>query len=80
MKYPGPEAYHFPAGPSHTSPCMDPYFRSTAYQSKKEQWKCEAGITAGTAIPIDHDHDEKSDDEDNETEKLKGVKFDFACR
>lgn len=26
-KYPGPEAYHFPSGPSHNSPCMDEYWR-----------------------------------------------------
>ena len=28
MKYPGPEAYHFPSGPSHNSPCMDQYWRA----------------------------------------------------
>lgn len=79
MKYPGKEAYHFPAGPSHTSPCMDPYFRSPEYQAKKGKWRREAGITAGITILMDHDREEKPDDEDNETERLKGVKFDFAC-
>jgi hypothetical protein len=28
MKYPGQEAYHFPSGPSHNSPCMDQYWRA----------------------------------------------------
>lgn len=28
MTYPGKEAYHFPSGKSHTSPCMDPYWRA----------------------------------------------------
>lgn len=28
MSYPGPEAYHFPSGPSHNSPCMDQYWRA----------------------------------------------------
>jgi len=28
MTYPGKESYHFPAGPSHTSPCQDPYWRA----------------------------------------------------
>lgn len=28
MKYPGKEAYHFPTGITHTSPCMDIYWRS----------------------------------------------------
>lgn len=28
MPYPGPEAYHFPSGPSHNSPCMDQYWRA----------------------------------------------------
>lgn len=69
MKYLGPEAYHFPAGPSHTSPCMDPYFRSPAYQVKKEQWKREAGIITGTAIPTDYDHDEKPDYETEESDE-----------
>jgi hypothetical protein len=27
MKYPGKEAYHFPVGPSHLSPCMDSFWR-----------------------------------------------------
>ncbi|AKB81138.1 hypothetical protein MSBR3_0560 [Methanosarcina barkeri 3] len=70
MKYPGKEAYHFPVGPSHTSPCMDPYFRSPEYQAKKERWLLETGITAGITILIDHDRDEKTGDEDNETEKI----------
>lgn len=72
MKYPGKEAYHFPVGPSHTSPCMNPYFRSPEYQAKKERWLLEAGITAGITILIDHDRDEKPDDEDNETEQIRG--------
>lgn len=37
-------AYHFPPGQSHESPCMDPYFRSAEYQSKREQWMRDAGI------------------------------------
>lgn len=69
MKYPGPEAYHFPAGLSHISPCMSQYFRSPEYQAKKEQWMREAGITAGAAIPTDHDYDEKPEEEDNEPEE-----------
>lgn len=27
MSYPGPESYHFPTGPSHTSPCMSSFWR-----------------------------------------------------
>ena len=66
MKYPGKEAYHFPAGSSHTSPCMSPYFRSKEYQAKKAQWFREAGITAGAAIPREQDHEEKPDEEETE--------------
>ncbi len=66
MKYPGKEAYHFPAGTSHTSPCMDPYFSSPKYQAKKEKWKREAD-TLKKATLIDRDHDEKPD-EPGETE------------
>jgi len=44
IAYPGPEAYHFPAGVSHESPCMSSYFRSKEYQEKKEGWMREAGI------------------------------------
>jgi len=28
MEYPGTEAYHFPAGIKHESPCMSSYWRS----------------------------------------------------
>lgn len=28
MKYPGKDAYHFPVGPSHLSPCMDSFWRN----------------------------------------------------
>lgn len=28
MTYPGKEAYHFPSGVSHTSPCMSSFWRS----------------------------------------------------
>lgn len=44
MNYPGIEAYHFPVGDSHESPCMDLYFRSKEYQEKKEGWMRDAGI------------------------------------
>lgn len=40
-------AYHFPAGPSHESPCMDPYFSSPEYLAKREQWMRDAGILQG---------------------------------
>jgi len=69
MNYPGKEAYTFPHGPSHTSPCMDPYFRSPEYQAKKERWLREAEIIAGITIPIDRDRDEKPDDETEEDEE-----------
>lgn len=50
ITYPGPEAYHFPAGFSHESPCMSPYFRSNEYLSQKEQWMKDAGIFNKTII------------------------------
>mgnify|MGYP000967464408 CR=1 FL=1 len=28
MTYPGPDAYHFPSGTSHTSPCMSSFWRA----------------------------------------------------
>lgn len=35
IQFPGPEGYHFPAGPSHNSPCMDPYWRSQPIRQGK---------------------------------------------
>lgn len=28
MKYPGKDAYHFPTGPKHESPCMSSFWRA----------------------------------------------------
>lgn len=54
MKYPGPEAYHFPAGPSHISPCMSDHWRSIPIrQGTKRQ---------------DPEHDEKPEEEEEESE------------
>mgnify|MGYP007017321270 CR=1 FL=1 len=50
IAYPGPEAYHFPVGVSHESPCMSSYFRSKEYLSQKEQWMKDAGIFNKTII------------------------------
>lgn len=35
MKYPEFKAYHLPAGPSHESPCMDPFWRSQPIRQGK---------------------------------------------
>ena len=35
IKHPCPEAYNFPAGPSHESPCMSPYWRSQPIRQGK---------------------------------------------
>lgn len=39
MEYPGPEAYHFPEGPKHESPCMSSYWRRIPIRQgiKKEE-------------------------------------------
>jgi len=37
MKYPGKEAYHFPEGSSHESPCMSPYWRSQPIRQGKKR-------------------------------------------
>jgi hypothetical protein len=66
MKYPGKEAYYFPTGPSNLSPCIDPYFRSSEYQAKKEQWMHETGITAGSTTRRDYEHEEKPDESEEE--------------
>jgi hypothetical protein len=48
MKYPGKEAYHFPTGHSHTSPCMSSYWRAKPiHQGKKI---------------LDTEHDEKPEE------------------
>lgn len=50
MKYPGPEAYHFPTGPSHISPSMSEYWRSIPIrQGSKRQ---------------DPEHDENPEEEE----------------
>jgi hypothetical protein len=36
MNYPGKEAYTFPHGPSHTSPCMSLYWREKAALREQE--------------------------------------------
>ncbi|AKB37379.1 hypothetical protein MSSAC_2789 [Methanosarcina siciliae C2J] len=40
MKYPEFKAYHFPSGPVHNSPCMDPYWRSLPIREGKvrDEW------------------------------------------
>jgi hypothetical protein len=37
MTYPGPEAYHFPAGTKHESPCMSEYWRSQPIRQGKKK-------------------------------------------
>jgi len=52
MKYPGKEAYHFSAGPSHLSPCMSSYWHSIPIRQGKK-------IT-------DTEHDEKPEETEDE--------------
>lgn len=51
MKYPGKEAYHFPAGSSHTSPCTSPYFRSPEYREKKPNGSGKQGSQQAQQFP-----------------------------
>lgn len=53
MKYPGKEAYTFPHGPAHTSPCMSLYW-------------LHIPIRAGTNKKEEHDHEEKPEDSEAE--------------
>lgn len=41
MTYPGPEAYHFPSGPSHTSPCMSAFWRAQPIRTGKPREEFE---------------------------------------
>lgn len=55
MRYPGKEAYHFPVGVSHTSPCMSPCWRNQPIRQGK--------------ITIDSEHDKiGSENEEYEDE------------
>jgi len=57
MNYPGPEAYHFPAGPSHISPCMSDHWHNIPIrQGSKRQ---------------DPEHDEKPEEEEESENSIR---------
>lgn len=41
MIYPGKEAYHFPIGVSHESPCMDSYWRGSRIRQGNKKMEDE---------------------------------------